>query len=119
MKPLKYVFKAKAKENETLAGELYGERHPKQEVFENSRKPLEQEPVIEPIHTDKELANMPVGRNWDNSDNCLNKISQEDASQALNVSIASIKRAKNVITEGTPELIKAVDDGKEQIAGLI
>ena len=118
MKPLKYVFKAKAKENKRKAGELYGEQHPKQEVLENSTKPLEQEPIA-PLDTRKELANMPVGRNWDNSDNCLNKISQEDASQALNISSKSIERANKVIESGTPELVKAVDDGKEQIAGLI
>ena len=62
---------------------------------------------------------MPVGRNWDNSTNSSNNISQSEAVETLNIGTTSLKCANQVIESGTPELIKAVDDGKEQIAGLI
>jgi len=62
------------------------------------------------------LANMTVGRNWDNSDNCRNKISQDNASKALNISSKSIERANKVIESGTPELSKSVDDGKVAVS---
>jgi len=56
MKPLKYVFKTKAKENQTLAGGDKKSAEYKESVLENSTKPIEEESTIKPIDTKKELA---------------------------------------------------------------
>lgn len=60
------------------------------------------------------LANMKQGERTDlePSPNSSNVVSQSDASKMLNVGTTAIKEAKQVIRRGTPELIKAVDDGK-------
>lgn len=59
------------------------------------------------------LANMRVGNpDFANSENLPNNISQMEAAEMLNTSDRSIRDAKQVIQHGTPELVKAVDEGK-------
>jgi len=55
----------------------------------------------------------------DQAANLPNKVPQSEAAETLNIGDRSLRYANQVIQSGTPELIKAVDDGKEQIAGLI
>jgi hypothetical protein len=51
------MIEEKGKKNKKLAGELFGENHPK-EVCQNSDKPLEDKNEIEPVDTKKELAKL-------------------------------------------------------------
>lgn len=60
------------------------------------------------------LANMSVGRNWENnSANLQNKnVSQTQAAELLNVGTRTVASAKKVEEKGSPELVAAVEQGK-------
>jgi len=77
--------------------------------------------LIKAVDDGKVAANMRQGERTDlePSTNSSNVISQSEAVETLNIGDRSLRYANQVIESGTPELIKAVDDGKEQIAGLI
>jgi len=63
------------------------------------------------------LANMKQGERTDLEPSAnLRNVSQIEASEILNVGDRSIQYAKKVITEGTPELAKIVDDGKVAVS---
>jgi hypothetical protein len=57
------------------------------------------------------IANMPVGRNWDNSANLQNKISQPEAAQMLNVSPRTIASVK-AIERDAPDLLPKMESGE-------
>ena len=57
------------------------------------------------------LVTMPVGRNWNNSANLQNKISQPEASEMLNVSTRSLASV-NEVMEGAPDLLPAMESGE-------
>lgn len=62
------------------------------------------------------LANMPVGRNWNNSVNLHNnsQITQHDAAERLNISSSMVARAKE-IERKAPEFIPAIESGEKNI----
>jgi phage N-6-adenine-methyltransferase len=62
------------------------------------------------------LANMDVGRNWDNSANLQNKTSRAEAAELLNVSERTVNAAAKVKDEGTPELVHAVESGAASVS---
>jgi len=64
------------------------------------------------------LANMRQGERTDlePSANLPNVISQSEAAETLNIGDRSLRYANQVIESGTPELIKAVDDGKVAVS---
>lgn len=67
------------------------------------------------------LANMKQGERTDRppdepSANLPKVVSQEKASEILNVGDRSIRSAKKVIEKATPELVKAVDEGKVAVS---
>ena len=63
------------------------------------------------------LANMPEGRNWNNSANLRSMTSQAEASDMLNVSDRTITTAKKVHEQGSPELVAVIrtDCGERQL----
>ena len=62
------------------------------------------------------IANLKRGEKKADSSIALSSVSQADAAALLNVSPASVKRAKTVIESGTPELIAAVDAGEVAVS---
>jgi N6-adenosine-specific RNA methylase IME4 len=59
------------------------------------------------------IANMPAHRPESGS---IDLLSQPEAAETLNISVKSVKRAKKVIKQGTPELQRAVDAGKVAVS---
>ena len=60
------------------------------------------------------IANMPAHRPENKSANL--QTSQDDAANLVNVSTRSVASAKKVLTEGTPELAQAVEQGKVAVS---
>lgn len=61
------------------------------------------------------LANLDRGERADRS-NDLSPVTQQAAAELLNVSVPSIKRAREVIEHGAPELVQAVEQGKVSVS---
>jgi hypothetical protein len=57
------------------------------------------------------LANMPVGRNWDNSANLQNKVSQAAAAEMMGVSPRTVATVK-AVERAAPELMPALESGE-------
>jgi len=62
------------------------------------------------------IATLPHGVRSDRVDRSIDLSTQTQAAQLLNVSTPSVKRARVVLNEGTPELIAAVDAGKVTVS---
>jgi phage N-6-adenine-methyltransferase len=62
------------------------------------------------------VANMPRGRNWDNSANLPNKTSNAEAAALLNVSERSVREAKRVRETAPPEIVEAVGAGRISVS---
>lgn len=60
------------------------------------------------------VANMPSGARTDLAS--IDARSQPEAAAALNVSRPSVQRAARVQTSGTPELVRAVDEGRVAVS---
>jgi ParB-like chromosome segregation protein Spo0J len=55
-------------------------------------------------------------QNRDTDPSIDGSVSRDDAARMLNVSTASVDRAKLVLSQGVPELVRAVDDGEVAVS---
>jgi ParB-like chromosome segregation protein Spo0J len=62
------------------------------------------------------IANLPLGANQHRSGQLADAPTQEQAASMLNVGERSVRRAREVLDEGAPELVEAVDRGAVSVS---